>query len=71
MSTVSCPYKPRTMRWALVNEDFSDLTVKQIAEVFETSTPVVYAAIKQIEAQTGYKVPYVRLRQKRKPQPYG
>lgn len=62
MPTVSCPYKSRTMRWALMNEDFSDLTVKQIAEVFNTSTPVVYAAISQIKVQTGYKVPYVRVR---------
>lgn len=67
MSTASCRYKPRTMLWALVNEDFSDLTVKQIAEVFGTSAHHVYVSIKRIEEQTGYKVPYIRVRQKECP----
>lgn len=55
------PFKPRTMVWALYEEDWSDLTVKQIAEVFGTSPETVYAAIRKVKQVTGYRVPYVTL----------
>lgn len=54
------PFKPRSMRWALIEEDWSDLTVRQIAEVFGTKEPVIYAAMRVIHRKTGYWVPHVR-----------
>lgn len=53
------PFRPRTMVWALYEEDWSDLTVPQIAEVFATSDATVYAAIRKVKQVTGYKVPHV------------
>lgn len=52
------PFKPRTMIWALYEEDWSDLTVPQIAEVFGMSESYVYSAIRRIWKLTGYRVPY-------------
>lgn len=52
------PFRSRTMIWALYEEDWSDLTVHQIAEVFGTSDSYVYAAIRRIRRLTGYRVPY-------------
>ena len=48
------PFRPRTMVWALYEEDWSDLTVHQIAEVFASSD-------ESIKRKTGYMVPHVRL----------
>lgn len=60
------PYKPRSMMWALMEEDFSDLTIKQIAEVFDTEPPTVYSSITRIKRETGYEVPYKHIRNKKK-----
>lgn len=56
------PYRPRSMLWALIEEDFSDLTVQQIAEVFDTSDKVVYQAMARIKKETGTRVKYLRIR---------
>lgn len=56
------PYRPRSMLWALIEEDFSDLTVQQIAEVFDTSDKVVYQAMAHIKKETGTRVKYLRIR---------
>lgn len=58
------PFRPRTMVWALYEEDWSDLTVHQIAEVFASSDESVYAAMRLIKRKTGYMVPHVRLSSK-------
>lgn len=58
------PFRPRTMVWALYEEDWSDLTVHQIAEVFASSDESVYAAMHLIKRKTGYMVPHVRLSSK-------
>ena len=42
------------------NEDFSDLTVAQIADVFSTHTSYIYDIMRKIEKETGKKVPYNR-----------
>ena len=55
-------YRYRSMRWALCNEDFSDLTVSQIAEVFNTSYDSVIKAIGDIKKKTGFTVQYIRKR---------
>lgn len=50
--------KKASIEYALVNEDFSDLTVKQIAEVFDVPRYMIYKIIKKIEKETGEKVKY-------------
>lgn len=52
------PFVPRSMRWALMEEDWSDLTVRQIAEVFDTSIESVKASMSAIKRKTGYIVQY-------------
>lgn len=56
------PYRPRSMLWALVEEDFSDLAVKQIAEIFDTDEKVIYQAMTRIKRETGMQVKYLRIR---------
>lgn len=56
------PYRPRSMLWALVEEDFSDLAVKQIAEIFDTDEKVIYQAMTRIKKETGISVKYLRIR---------
>lgn len=47
------PYKPGTIKAALYEEDFSDLTIPQIAEVFGTNERTVYHTIYRIKKETG------------------
>lgn len=54
------PFRPRSMRWALMEEDWSDLTIAQIAEVFNSTPVSVYASIREIKRITGYRVPHRR-----------
>ena len=61
------PFRPRTMIWALYEEDWSDLSVLQIAEVFNTSPETVHAAIYKIKQITGYRVPHIILSSKEEP----
>lgn len=56
------PYRPRSMLWALVEEDFSDLTVRQIAEIFDTDERVIYQAMTRIKKETGLRIKYLRIR---------
>ena len=58
------PFRPRTMVWALYEEDWSDLTVHQIAEVFASSDESIYAAMRLIKRKTGHMVPHARLSSK-------
>lgn len=58
---VQNPYRPRTMRWALIEEDWSDLTLRQIADVFGCADTSVSMAMQDIYKRTGYRVPYVHL----------
>lgn len=50
------PFKPRSMIWALLEEDWSDLTVRQIAEVFGTTEESIYKSMQRIQKVTGKKV---------------
>ena len=52
--------KKESIEYALRNEDFSDLTVAQIADVFSTHTSYIYDIMRKIEKETGKKVPYNR-----------
>lgn len=62
MANVECPYKPRTMIWALYNEDFSDLTLSEISDVFATTRDSVKSTIKRIRKETGKVVAHKRMR---------
>ncbi len=44
--------------YALIESDWEDLTVREIAEVLDCSAQSVYNAIKDIYRKTGYRVPY-------------
>ena len=50
------PYPYRSIRWALMEEDWSDLTYKEIAEVFDTTPQSIQYAIAAIKKKTGYTV---------------
>lgn len=53
-------YRKRSMLWALCNEDFSDLTKAQIAEVFNTSPTTVQHCMSKIKRETGFVVKYIK-----------
>ena len=58
-------YRPRSMKWALVHEDWSDLTIEQIAEVFGVSKETIHSCISKIR-KDGYNVEYKRCKPGRK-----
>ena len=45
--------------WSIVNDDWSDLKVSEIAEVLDANEQTVYSAISNIKKKTGYCVPHV------------
>lgn len=53
-------YTPKSMIWGLANEDFSDLTIEQIAEVFDCCESTVRSVISTIKKETGIEVKYKR-----------
>lgn len=53
------PYTPGSIWAALYEEDFSDLTIPEIAEVFAVDAEMVRRAISQIQISTKIKI-YVR-----------
>lgn len=52
--------RPSTMTEALIAEDWSDLTVPEIAEVLETSSESIRALFWYIKINYGVVVPYKR-----------
>lgn len=56
----SNPYTPGTLRAALFEEDFSDLTLTQIAEVFDVKRQSVYDAAREIERKYDKQVEYIK-----------
>lgn len=58
-------YRPRSTKWALVHEDWSDLTIEQIAEVFDVSKETIRSYISKIR-KDGYNVEYKRCKLGRK-----
>lgn len=54
-------YRKRSIKWALLNEDYSDLTISQIAEVFDVTIGTVANSFRQIYADTGIRVKYTKL----------
>lgn len=51
-------FKPGSIKWDLLEDDWSDLTVKQIAEALGVSVYTIYHALHDIEVKTGYVVPH-------------
>lgn len=58
MAKVNNPFKPSTVAWKLLEDDWSDLTVRQIAEVLDVQPDTVHRAIRAIRKETGYEVPH-------------
>ena len=52
------PYEKGTLSWNLMEDDWSDLTVRQIAEVLDIQPSSIYCALKRIQKRTGYAVPH-------------
>ena len=52
------PYEKGTLSWSLMEDDWSDLTVRQIAEVLDVMPGSIYCALKRIQRRTGYAVPH-------------
>ena len=52
------PYEKGTLSWNLMEDDWSDLTVRQIAEVLDVQPSSIYCALKRIQRRTGYAVPH-------------
>ena len=50
-------YRPRSMKWALVHEDWSDLTIEQIAEVFGVEKSTIRTCISKVK-KDGHEVKY-------------
>lgn len=53
-----CPFRYRSISWALYMEDFSDLTIRQIAEVFDVPVYTIRNAMSYIKKETGKIVEY-------------
>lgn len=51
------PYRKGSLIWSLMDGDFSDLTVAQIAEVFDATVMSIRDAIWKIRHDTGYDIP--------------
>lgn len=58
-------YRQRSMKLALVHEDWSDLNIEQIAEVFGVSKETIHSYISKIR-KDGYDVKYKHCKQGRK-----
>ena len=52
-------YEYKSIRWALCNEDYSDLTLDQIAEVFGLKKSYLINIIRKIQEDTGYEVQFL------------
>ena len=52
------PYEKGSLSWNLMEGDWSDLTVRQIAEVLDVQPSSIYGALKRIQRRTGYVVPH-------------
>lgn len=55
-------YKKGSIAWTLLNGDWSDLNVRQIAEVLGVETKKIYSTINNIRIRKGYEVPHVCVR---------
>lgn len=54
------PYQKGTLIWSVMEGDWEDLTVTQIAEVLGTTPDNIGAYTSRIKRETGYVVPRLR-----------
>ncbi len=54
------PYRRGSLIWSIMEGDWGDLTVSQIAEVMDCSRHTVVYYLSQIKRETGYAVPHTR-----------
>lgn len=54
------PYNKGTLIWSVMEGDWSDLTIRQIAEVLDSNESSVRRIINKIKNRTGYDVPRMR-----------
>lgn len=54
------PYRKGSLIWSVMEGDWEDLTVTQIAEVLATMPSTISANIATIKRETGYIVPRKR-----------
>lgn len=52
------PYREGSIIWSVMEGDWEDLTVKQIAEVLDVLPSAVSESIRRIRVKTGYVVPH-------------
>lgn len=60
------PFRKNTLVWSVMEGDWEDRTIAQIAEVLDTDVEYIRDLIKKIKKKTGYAVPYVKLAPGRK-----
>lgn len=59
------PFREGTLIWSIMEGDWEDLTVNQIAEVLDTTEQQISVYLSHIQKKTGYAVPF-RRRQRNK-----
>lgn len=52
------PYREGSIIWSVMEDDWEDLTVKQIAEVLDVLPRYVAESMRRIRVKTGYVVPH-------------
>lgn len=52
------PYREGSIIWSVMEGDWEDLTVKQIAEVLDVLPHYVAESMRRIRVKTGYVVPH-------------
>ena len=61
------PFREGSLVWAVMEGDWEDLTVTQIAEVLDTIPNNISVCITRIRKKTGYLVPHLKGKGGRKP----
>lgn len=54
------PYRKYSVIWSVMEGDWEDLTVDQIAEVLDKKPKTIQECIWKIKYKTGYSVPYTK-----------
>lgn len=54
------PYRKGCVIWSIMEGDWEDLTVDQIAEVLNCDPHTVTHGIHSIKKKTGYQIPYTK-----------
>lgn len=55
------PYRRGSLIWSVMEGNWEDLTISQIAEVLGTTDKIISAMLSRIKKETGYYVPRARM----------